>query len=43
MPSSLWARRSRFNHRAKGVLVTEVFLPAALPAVAFPVNVFSIR
>ncbi|MDR1350987.1 MAG: chorismate lyase [Zoogloeaceae bacterium] len=26
----LWARRSRFSHRAKDVLVTEVFLPAAL-------------
>jgi len=27
LPSRFWARRSRFNHRAKGVLVTEVFLP----------------
>ncbi|MDR1424741.1 MAG: chorismate lyase [Azoarcus sp.] len=43
LPSSLWARRSRFNHRAKGVLVTEVFLSAALPAAALPVNVFSVR
>jgi chorismate--pyruvate lyase len=30
LPPRFWARRSRFNHRAKGVLVTEVFLPAAL-------------
>jgi chorismate--pyruvate lyase len=26
LPPRLWARRSRFNHQAKGVLVTEVFL-----------------
>ncbi|GHT95571.1 putative chorismate pyruvate-lyase [Betaproteobacteria bacterium] len=28
-PPRLWARRSRFNRQAKGVLVTEVFLPTA--------------
>ncbi|MDR1890287.1 MAG: chorismate lyase [Zoogloeaceae bacterium] len=29
LPPRLWARRSRFNRQAKGVLVTEVFLPAS--------------
>ncbi|MDR2112621.1 MAG: chorismate lyase, partial [Candidatus Accumulibacter sp.] len=26
----LWAKRSRFNQQAKGVLVTEVFLPTSI-------------
>jgi chorismate--pyruvate lyase len=34
LPTRLWARRSRFSHQAKGVLVTEVFLPAASPGTA---------
>lgn len=29
-PPALWARRSRFGQAAKGLLVTEVFLPAIL-------------
>lgn len=30
LPTCLWARRSRFGSRAKGVLVSELFLPAIL-------------